>query len=55
MRNEIETASYTLLHLRSRYTWRQVTLDAGIENLFDRRYALPLGGTYIGEGRTMAI
>ena len=55
VRNEIETASYTLLHLRTRYTWRQVTLDAGIENLFDRRYALPLGGAYTGQGRTMAI
>lgn len=55
VRNEIETASYTLLHLRTRYTWRQVTLDAGIENLLDRRYALPLGGAYLGQGRTMAI
>jgi iron complex outermembrane receptor protein len=55
VRNEIETASYTLAHLRGRYTWRQVTLDGGIENLFDRRYALPLGGAYLGQGRTMAI
>ena len=28
-------------------------IDLGVENLFDRRYALPLGGAYVGQGRTM--
>lgn len=55
VRNEIETASYTLVHLRTGYTWRQVRVDAGVENLFDRRYALPLGGAYVGQGATMGI
>lgn len=55
VRNEIETASYALLHLRTSYTWRQVRVDAGVENLFDRRYALPLGGAYVGQGSTMGI
>jgi iron complex outermembrane receptor protein len=55
VRSEIETASYALVHLRTRYTWRQVRLDAGVENLFDRRYALPLGGAYVGQGATMGI
>ena len=30
-------------------------MDAGVENLFDRRYALPLGGAYVGQGSTMGI
>ena len=55
VRNEIEAASYALLHLRTSYTWRQVRVDAGVENLFDRRYALPLGGAYVGQGSTMGI
>lgn len=55
VRNEIETASYALVHLRTSYTWRQVRVDAGVENLFDRRYALPLGGAYVGQGSTMGI
>ena len=55
VRNEIETASYTLVHLRTSYTWKQVRVDAGVENLFDRRYALPLGGAYLGQGRTMSM
>ncbi len=55
LRNEIETAGYNLLHLRSAYQWRQVRLDAGIENLLDKGYALPLGGAYLGQGRTMSI
>lgn len=55
VRNEVETASYVLVHLRTSYTWRQVRIDAGVENLFDRRYALPLGGTYVGQGSTMGI
>ncbi|MGE0810125.1 MAG: TonB-dependent receptor plug domain-containing protein [Immundisolibacter sp.] len=55
VRNEIETASYALLHLRTSYTWRQVRVDAGVENLFDRRFALPLGGAYVGQGSTMGI
>ena len=30
-------------------------VDFGIENLFDRKYALPLGGAYAGQGRTMSL
>ncbi len=55
VRNEIKTAGYNLIHLRSAYPWRTVRLDVGIENLFDRRYALPQGGTYVGQGSTMGI
>lgn len=55
VRNETETAGYNLIHLRSAYQWRHVRLDAGVENLLDKGYALPLGGTYLGQGRTMSI
>jgi iron complex outermembrane receptor protein len=53
VRNEIETSGYSLLNLRGSYSWKQVRVDFGIENLFDRNYDLPLGGAYTGQGTTM--
>lgn len=53
-RNEMETAGYGLLHLRSSYSWKQARFDVGIENVLDRFYNHPLGGTYLGEGKTMS-
>jgi iron complex outermembrane receptor protein len=44
LRLEPETPGYSLLHLRSSYTWRGLRLDAGISNLFNKFYFLPLGG-----------
>ncbi|MDP3637676.1 MAG: TonB-dependent receptor [Azonexus sp.] len=55
VRNEIKTAGYSLTNLRTSYSWKQVRLDFGIENLFDKAYAMPLGGAYLGQGRTMSI
>jgi iron complex outermembrane receptor protein len=55
VRNEIETDGYSLFNLRSSYEWKVVRFDVGVENLFDRGYALPLGGAYLGQGTTMAI
>jgi iron complex outermembrane receptor protein len=55
VRNEIATSGYGLVNLRSSYAWKQVRLDVGIDNLFDRGYALPLGGAYVGQGTTMSI
>jgi iron complex outermembrane receptor protein len=55
VRNEIDTSGYSLLNLRSSHSWNQVRLDLGVENLFDRSYALPTGGAYTGQGRTMSI
>ncbi len=54
VRNEIKTPGYSLVNLRSSYTWKQVRVDFGIENLFDKHYYLPLGGAYVGQGTTMA-
>ncbi|GAB3410876.1 TonB-dependent receptor [Massilia agilis] len=54
LRNELKTGGFALLNLRTSYAWKHVQLDAGVENLFDRRYDLPLGGAYVGQGRTMS-
>jgi iron complex outermembrane receptor protein len=54
VRNEIETPGYSLVNLRGSYSWKQVRVDFGVENLFDRLYTLPLGGAYVGQGTTMS-
>jgi iron complex outermembrane receptor protein len=54
VRNEVATSGYALLHLRSSHEWKQLRLDLGIENVFDRFYDLPLGGAYLGQGKTMS-
>jgi iron complex outermembrane receptor protein len=53
-RNEVKTPGYGLVHLRSSYAWKQTRLDIGIENLFDKLYYHPLGGAYMGQGKTMS-
>ena len=53
VRHEVPTAGYGLLNLRSSYALETVRLDLGIENVFDRFYAHPLGGAYVGEGNVM--
>ena len=55
MRNEMQTAGYGLVHLRTRYQRATWSAELGIENLFDRYYKLPLGGAYVGQGSTMMI
>ena len=55
VRNEVKTAGYGLTNLRGSYTWKQVRVDLGVDNLFDKFYSLPLGGAYVGQGTTMAI
>ena len=53
VRKELETDSYGILNFTSRYAWKSVRLDLGIENLLDKNYDDPLGGAYIGQGDTM--
>ena len=53
VRNEMETSGYSLVNLRFSHAWRQVRIDFGVENLFDRYYEMPLGGAYLGQGTTM--
>ena len=49
VRNELRTAGYSLLNLRSSYEWKQVRLDIGIDNALNKLYASPLGGAYVGQ------
>jgi len=44
VRLEQKTSAYSLVNLRTSYTWGKLRVDAGIDNLFDKSYALPLGG-----------
>jgi iron complex outermembrane receptor protein len=53
VRNEVPASGYALVNLRISHSWRDVRVDFGVENLFDRLYALPQGGAYLGQGTTM--
>ncbi|MBI4485517.1 MAG: carboxypeptidase regulatory-like domain-containing protein [Acidobacteria bacterium] len=52
VRNELQTAGYALVNLRGSYRWQFLQIDAGIENVSDRNYDLPLGGRYWVGDRT---
>lgn len=54
IRHEVETGGYTLLNFYTSYEWKQARFDLGFENIFDRKYADPLGGAYLGQGKTMS-
>ncbi|MCP5214009.1 MAG: TonB-dependent receptor [Pseudomonadales bacterium] len=54
VRNELKTSGFGLFHLRGSYEWKQLRVDIGIENLFDKFYNDPLGGAYTGQGKTMS-
>jgi iron complex outermembrane receptor protein len=53
VRNEVPTAGYALLNLRTSYAYKQLRVDLGVENLLNRFYAQPLGGAYLGQGAAM--
>jgi hypothetical protein len=55
VRNEVKTSGYALVNLRVAHDWKRFRIDVGVENLFDRFYSLPTGGTYLGQGSTMGI
>ena len=55
VRNEIKTAGYSVTNLRTSYSWEQVRVDVGVDNVFDKMYYEPLGGAYVGQGTTMGI
>ncbi len=46
LRLEPATKSYTLVNISTAYQWKKVLLSAGVRNLFDEQYDLPLGGVY---------
>lgn len=59
LRHEPTTPGYALVDLRSSYQWKNVRVDFGIANLFDKLYYPPLGGVdwadYAAEGQTGPI
>jgi len=55
VRNELETPGYGVTNLRLSYSAKQVRIDFGVENLFDKLYFQPLGGAYLGQGTTMML
>lgn len=55
IRNEVETGGYSLMNFYTSYDWKHARFDLGVENIFDRKYADPLGGAYLGQGATMGI
>ena len=54
-RNEIKTPGFSLFNVRSTYTHKQLRVDFGIENLFNKMYYQPLGGAYVAQGYTMGM
>ena len=46
LRLEPKTESYTLVNLSTVYQWKKILLSAGVRNVFDQQYELPLGGVY---------
>ncbi|HSR01873.1 MAG TPA: TonB-dependent receptor, partial [Methylophilaceae bacterium] len=54
VRRELETDGYSLVNFYTSYDWKHARFDLGIENMFDKGYADPLGGAYLGQGMTMA-
>jgi iron complex outermembrane receptor protein len=53
VRNEVPTAGYAVVNVQTRHESRAMLVDLGIDNLFDRAYAQPLGGAYLGQGASM--
>jgi iron complex outermembrane receptor protein len=53
VRNEIEIGAYWLLNLRSAFEWHGLRIELAVENAFNRLYADPLGGAYVGQGPSM--
>jgi len=55
MRNEIKTPGYSLVNVRASYSVKQVRVDFGVENLFNKYYFQPTGGAYVGQGTSMSM
>jgi iron complex outermembrane receptor protein len=54
VRLERTTPSYVVLDYKTSYNLESLTLDFGIDNLFDKKYDNPVGGEYLGQGATMS-
>lgn len=54
VRNELATAGYGLVNMSTSYSWHQIRVDVGVDNLLNQAHELPLGGAYTGQGQTMS-
>lgn len=55
IRNELKTPSYILLNVQTSYKWKNLTLNAGVDNLLDKQYYHPLAGAYTGDYYAMSL
>ena len=49
VRMEPATPAYTLVNVATGYAWRNLKLELGVDNLFDKAWAQPLGGLSLGD------
>jgi iron complex outermembrane receptor protein len=49
VRMEPATPAYALVNLATGYRWRNLKLELGVDNLFDKAWAEPLGGLSLGD------
>jgi len=53
-RQERETSGFTKFDFITSYQWKSLSIIGEVENIFDKNYADPLGGEYLGQGATMS-
>jgi iron complex outermembrane receptor protein len=49
VRMEPATPAFTLVNVATGYAWRNLKLELGVDNLFDKAWAQPLGGLSLGD------
>ena len=49
VRMEPATPAFTLVNVATGYAWRNLKLELGVDNLFDKAWAPPLGGLSLGD------
>lgn len=54
LRQERETAAFTIADLYSSYQFKDLKIVGSVENIFNRAYDNPNGGEYLGQGATMS-
>jgi iron complex outermembrane receptor protein len=49
LRGEPVTPAYLLVNLGGSYSWKNIRVDLGVDNLFNKAYDAPLGGVSLGD------
>ena len=55
IRNELTTPAYILLNARTGYTYQNLTIDVGLDNILDKQYYHPLAGVNASDYYAMSI